>query len=213
MASASPRFAFISSPRICAAHSLIAVAAVSSAASAQVTAVSSRATFDLIVSTLPGSSVLAESFVDHANLMSDSISGGVGDSAWIASASGGVVVSNSVLSTQLTNASLTFSFASSNVFAIGGNFFSQSEQNQQVGGMFRISTGDALHVFYAAPGSFAGFVSTGGAIQSVTITSLSPSSSGLRAAAESIVVGVVPAPGGLAVVGLASFGWRRRRSC
>lgn len=144
-----------------------------------------------------------------------SVTGGSGDFAWTASAPSGLFVSGtSVARTVATQDTLTFSFSSTNVFAVGGSFFNVDAAGNQQNSVMKIKLSDGTSFIRVVSNTttFSGFVSDG-----VNITSLEVSRAGNLApntyvASSGFVMGVVPAPGALALIGLAGTLSRRRRA-
>lgn len=144
------------------------------------------------------------------------MTGGSGDSAWSANAVGGIfcgaVGTSQVLSTN-NPVPLTISFASPNVFAVGGNFFSTDSSFNIVPGLITISAAGVSYV-YASDGSstsFGGFVSTSGAIDWIKVESIQ-STQNLYPTVDNLVIGTVPSPAVLALGALAGAFGRRRRN-
>ena len=144
-----------------------------------------------------------------------SVSGGAGNFAWTASAPSGLFVNgSSVARTLATQDTLTFTFSSANVFAVGGAFYNVDAAGNQQNSVMKIKLSDGTSFIRVVSNTttFSGFVSDG-----VNITSLEVSRSGSLApntyvASSGFVIGAVPAPGALALVGLAGLVARRRRA-
>jgi len=144
-----------------------------------------------------------------------SISGGVGDYAWTATANSGVFVDpNSVLRTRVTSQTLSFSFASSNVYSVGGYFFNTDVAGTFHNGTMKIHLSDGTNFIRTVSNSttFSGFISDGVSITSLEISHAGNSGSSYFVSSSGINVGVVPAPGALAFIGLAGIVARRRRA-
>ena len=188
---------------------------VSSIASSALIVTNSSSTFAAIVAN-QGGSVLNESFDGYNGFYASGLTGGSGDSAWSATAVGGIycgaVGTSQVLSTN-NPVALTISFASPNVFAVGGNFFSTDSNFNIVPGLITISVAGVTYV-YTSDGSstsFGGFISTSGAIDSIKIESIQ-STQNLYPTVDNLVIGVVPSPAVLALGALAGAFGRRRRN-
>ena len=190
---------------------------VSSFASSAVIVTNSSSTFAAAVA-LQGGSVSTESFETYNGFYSSPLTGGSGDSAWSATAVGGIfcgaVGTSQVLSTN-NPVPLIISFASPNVFAVGGNFFNTDSNFNIIPGNITISVAGVSYV-YASDGSstsFGGFVSTSGAIDWIKIESIQGGPTlNLYPTVDNLVVGVVPSPAVLALGALAGAFGRRRRN-
>ncbi len=187
---------------------------VSSIASSALIVTSSSSTFATAVA-LQGGSVLNESFDGYNGFYASGLTGGSGDLAWTATALGGLYAdaSTSSMSTNNAEVALTMTFSSPNVFAVGGNFYNTDASFNTVPGRVVVTVG-AVSYFYESNGgssAFAGFISTSGAINSITFQ---PFDLGVQvyATASNVVVGVVPSPAVLALGALAGAFGRRRRN-
>jgi MYXO-CTERM domain-containing protein len=188
---------------------------VSSIASSALIVTNSSSTFAALVAN-QGGSISTESFETYNGFYSSPLTGGSGDSAWSANAVGGIfcgaVGTSQVLSTN-NPVPLTISFASPNVFAVGGNFFSTDSSFNIVPGLITISAAGVSYV-YASDGSstsFGGFVSTSGAIDWIKVESIQ-STQNLYPTVDNLVIGTVPSPAVLALGALAGAFGRRRRN-
>ncbi len=143
-----------------------------------------------------------------------SLSGGSGDFAWNLSAPSGIFVdANSTARTQQNTEKLSLSFASSNVFAVGGFFFNVDDAGVTRTGVMRIKLSDGTSFIRTVSNdtTFSGFVSDGANITSVEVSHAGNLGSQYFVATSGFSVGVVPAPGAMALVGLAGVMTRRRR--
>ena len=187
---------------------------VSSIASSALIVTSSSSTFAIAVA-LQGGSVLNESFDGYNGFYSSGLTGGSGDLAWTATALGGLYADAGTSSMSTNNAvvALTMTFSSPNVFAVGGNFYNTDAAFNTVPGHVVVTVGTVSYFYESNGGSsaFAGFISTSGAINSI---SFQPFDLGVQvyATASSVVVGVVPSPAVLALGALAGAFGRRRRN-
>ena len=195
--------------RIMSVGVLVAVS-ISQAASAGITAFSNAVLWNNFV-TVQSLVVAQENFSSYSGAY-PSLTGSVGGVSWTASASsGGVEVQNGVLATDLAAPrTLTFTFGPG-ARAVGGNFFAVDSAFNVVPSIVQVSLANGFS--YAGSSSsvsdFAGFLSTDSDITSITI---SVSGSGtIYAAADNLSVGVVPAPGAIALLGAAGAAARRRR--
>ncbi len=187
---------------------------VSSIASSALIVTSSSSTFATAVA-LQGGSVLTESFDGYNGFYASGLTGGSGDLAWTATALGGLYAdaTSSALSTNNAEVALTMTFSSPNVFAVGGYFYNTDQSFNTAPGRVVVTVG-AVSYFYESNGgstAFAGFISTSGAISSITFQPFDLGAQ-VYATASSVVVGVVPSPAVLALGALAGAFGRRRRN-
>ena len=188
---------------------------VSSIASSALIVTNSSSTFAAIVAN-QGGTIVGESFEAYNGFYASPLTGGSGDSAWSAAAVGGIfcgaVGTSQTLSTN-NPVPLTISFASPNVFAVGGNFFNTDSSFNIVSGIITISVAGVSYVYESngSSTSFGGFISTSGAIDSIKIESIQ-STQNLYPTVDNLVIGVVPSPAVLALGALAGAFGRRRRN-
>lgn len=190
----------------------VVVAFASARVDAAVLVVSSSDVFADIVGSMDGI-VLHEEFATYNGFYASGLAGGTGDSAWTADAVDGLWAANGIMSTADANTPLTFTFASENVFAIGGNFFNTNANFGTGGGLVKVSAGGSTYIFSSTSiAGFGGFVSMDGAIHSITITTFGGGAAGLYASTGHVSVGVIPSPAVLALGALAGMITRRRRN-
>jgi hypothetical protein len=143
-----------------------------------------------------------------------SLSGGSAWNAWEATAPGGVWRSGTgLLQTTFTDIPLTFTFAPNAVFAVGGNFFVSNSSYQVIpGSLIKVTLASGQsYVSASGPSNFAGFISTE-AIASITIkTQVESLIVDQYATVGGLVVAGVPAPGAVALLGVAGLIATRRR--
>ncbi|MSR45150.1 MAG: hypothetical protein EXS15_07345 [Phycisphaerales bacterium] len=181
-------------------------------AGAAMMVVSSSALFDGIVASMSGT-VLHEDFAGYSGYYESGLAGGSGDSSWTAAGVGGLYAGGGIMSTNHQNAPLTFTFANNNVFAIGGDFFNTNADFSSAGGFVSAEVNGVSYVFASASdNSFTGFISTSGAIHSITISTFGSGSNGTFASSNHVVVGVIPSPAVLALGAMAGLIARRRRN-
>ncbi len=179
---------------------------------AAIIVVSNSMVFDSIVASMNGST-LHENFASYSGYYASGLAGGTGDSSWTAAASGDLYSDGGIMSTNTAIQPMTFTFASDNVFAIGGNFFNTNTDFSMGGGFVSVAVSGVSYVLSsAAVGNFAGFISTSGAIHSITITPFGAGAAGTYASTDHVQVGVIPSPAVLALGALAGMVSRRRRS-
>jgi len=186
-----------------------------SAASAAIYTFNSQTLFNNFA-TNRGAGVFTESF-NSSNGYAPTYSGTLGGASWTASASdGGGMYSNfGMMSTTNPNTTMTFSFASG-VSGVGGEFFATLIDFSIVPSTILIGLSDGSGFIGTITNGiqFTGFWSTGVAITSISITMEDgPVDSYIYPTAGSLSFAIVPAPGAIALIGLAGLvGGRRRRS-
>ena len=190
---------------------------VSSIASSALIVTNSSSTFAAIVAN-QGGTIVGESFEAYNGFYASPLTGGSGDSAWSATAVGGIfcgaVGTSQTLSTN-NPVPLTISFSSPNVFAVGANFFNTDSSFNIVPGIITISVAGVSYVYESngSSTSFGGFISTSGAIDSIKIESIQGGPIlNLYPTVDNLVVGIVPSPAVLALGALAGAFGRRRRN-
>ena len=190
---------------------------VSSIASSALIVTNSSSTFAAIVAN-QGGTIVGESFEAYNGFYASPLTGGSGDSAWSATAVGGIfcgaVGTSQTLSTN-NPVPLTISFSSPNVFAVGANFFNTDSSFNIVPGIITISVAGVSYVYESngSSTSFGGFISTSGAIDSIKIESIQGGPIlNLYPTVDNLVVGTVPSPAVLALGALAGAFGRRRRN-
>ena len=139
---------------------------------------------------------------------------------WSASASRGLVAQAGVLSTNAPE-TLTFTFTPG-VRAVGGNFFGTSIDFSNASVIFTValSNGTSFSGEASSPESFTGFRSTNAATISSLTIEVEPAEGFMGGevpfvypSVDNLYFGVVPAPGALALLGVAGIiGLRRRRN-
>ena len=143
------------------------------------------------------------------------LTGGVGDFSWNLSAPSGVYLDSlGTARTQVNSEKLTLNFASSNVFAVGGYFFNVDGLGATKPGTMRIKLSDGTSFIRTVSNSttFSGFVSDGASISSVEVSHAGSFGAQHFVATSGFIIGVVPAPGAVALLGLAGLAARRRRA-
>lgn len=143
------------------------------------------------------------------------LTGGSGDFGWNLSAPSGILLDNlGTARTQQNVEKLTLNFASTNVFAVGGFFFNVDNLGASKPGTMRIKLSDGTSFIRSVSNSttFSGFVSDGASITSVEVSHAGSFGAQYFVATSGFSIGVVPAPGAAALVGLAGLLARRRRA-
>ena len=167
-------------------------------------------------STSQGASISSESFsAINDGYYASGVSGSVGGISWTATASGGVSALSGLVSASTGSATLEFA-VSPGVNGIAGNLFGRDSSWAAVPAIIMVTLSDSTtYLGYATgPSDFIGFYSTGATISSLSVTVSSTGSSTAYATADNLyfaTVGAVPAPGALALLGVAGLSARRRR--
>ncbi len=188
--------------------SILSCLVIAAASDGAMIAVSDASLFNAIVES---EGVLAgENFGGFDGFYASGLTGGTGASAWTATASGGLYASGGIMSTNYGAAALTFTFSDPTVFAIGGNFFLTDIDFGLVIGTVIVTSNNYSYVYSTngVASTFAGFISTSGAIQSISIRPLMGSN---YSSATTVAIGFVPAPAVLGVFAAAGLIRRRRR--
>lgn len=174
----------------------------------------SKPVFDSIAANL-ALQVSEETFDGVSGFAESPVTGSVGGVTWTAFASGGFYSEDGVFSTNNPGNSIQFTF-SEPVNALAGTFFATSTGFTPIPAILVAILSDgttwANLTGPAEPyGNFIGFVSpTGATISSITLN-FSPTTA--YASVGSLWIGVVPAPGSVALLGAAALiGVRRRRA-
>jgi hypothetical protein len=189
----------------------IAVAAVSVASSAHAAVVSftSKVIWDSYV-TGAGASIATEDFNSFPSGFYASAGGSVGGIAWTASAASGLFFQSGQISTNLPE-TLNFTFAPG-VNGVSGNIFATDFDFNAVPSIVQVTLSDgSSYIGYAdSTAAFVGFYSTGATIASMSVTATGMTSGAVYPTVNNLYFASVPAPGALALVGLAGLTARRR---
>jgi len=159
-----------------------------------------------------GAGVVTETFSGVADgFYAGSFSSSVGGIAWTAAAPGGLYVDQGLFSTNNPEP-LTFTF-SPGVQGVAGNIFGTDINFNIVPSIVQVTLNDgSSFIGYATSASdFIGFYSTDAAISSLTITKLGNTTGGIFPTVDNLYFAVVPAPGALALLGVAGIIGRRSR--
>jgi len=161
-----------------------------------------------------GAGVFTESFDSYTGGAPTFI-GTLGGVNWTASAVGGMYASAGIMSTNISSATMDFSF-SHGVNGVGGHFFATLWDFTVVPStvLIGLSDGSGFIGTIDTSNQFTGFWSTGLSITSISIgVADGPAGGDIYASAGSLSFAIVPAPGAIALIGLAGLvGGRRRRS-
>ena len=158
-----------------------------------------------------------ENFESYSGYYATSVTGSQGGVNWTATAPGGLYVGavNSSQALSSNNpAPLTLNFSGGTVKGIAGNVFGTDINFNVVPSIVQLSLQDGTTYigFIDQATAFVGFYSTGAAISAITI-SAQPLPGGTNAVYPTFdnMIFAVPAPGALALVGLAGLAGSRRR--
>jgi hypothetical protein len=195
------------------AVALVASALVASSASAGIVVYSNQSIWNARVAT-DGLVVETETFNSIADGYQPApFAGSTASVNWSAFADGGLYVQDGVFSTEFPDA-LTFTFTPG-VRAVGGNFFGVDAEFANAAVFFSVllSDGTSYEGEASSPASFTGFRSTTAAtIASLTINvENAVGAAAVYPSVDNLYFGV-PAPGAVALLGVAGLvGSRRRR--
>lgn len=184
--------------------------ACSSAAFAGVSVFNSESAFAAAAGAV-GLDLLSQGFTNYSGTYSD-VSGSINGVAWAAQASTTLSAASGVLSASDNGGSITISFSGTATTAIGGDFFSLNTSGSRISAVALITLVDGqTFVNSIGGGQFRGYLSDGAAIRSISLTPYTNFAS--RPSVERLLVGTVavPAPGAIALLGLAGLASRRRR--
>lgn len=195
---------------------MAATAAVASSASAAIIVFTNEFVWDNYA--LANDAATATENFNALNGFYGSLNGTLAGVNWSAAASGGLYVGPSggsqVLSTN-NPGPMTLSFSGLAVQGVAGNVFGTDINFNVVPSIVQLSLQDGTTYigFVDAATAFVGFYSTGAAITGVTISAqpLPGGTNSVYPSFDNLTVAVVPAPGALALVGLAGLASSRRR--
>ena len=161
-----------------------------------------------------GASVATETFNSYNGYYASPLTGSVGGINWSATATGGLFCSSGYFSTNNPVAA-TFTFAPG-VMSVGANIFGTDSNFNIVAARITVNLADGFSYIASTSVStdFVGFISNGAAISSLTMNAVGAPGSNVYVTADNMyfgVVGVVPAPGAVALIGLAGLVASRRR--
>ncbi len=161
-----------------------------------------------------GASVATENFNSYNGFYLNGLTGTAGGIQWTASAPGELYAGSGFMSTNSPEALLTFTMSPS-VQGVAGNFFSTDASFNIIPAIIGVQLADgSAYVGNATSLSdFVGFYSTGASISSISITVAGNLPAGTNFATVDNLYFAVPAPGAVALIGLAGLigGSRKRR--
>ena len=162
-----------------------------------------------------GTTVVTETFNLYNGFYLNGLTGNAGGIQWTASAPGELYAGSGFMSTNSPEALLTFTMSPS-VQGVGGNFFATDASFNIIPAIIGVQLADgSAYIGYAlSAADFVGFYSTGAAISSISMSVAGNLPSGTNFSTVDnlyFAVGAVPAPGAVALIGLAALVSRRRR--
>ena len=161
-----------------------------------------------------GGSVATETFNSYNGFYLNGLTGNAGGIQWTASAPGELYAGSGYMSTNTADALLTFNLSPS-VQGVAGNFFATDANFNILPAIIGVQLADgSAYVGYAASAAdFVGFYSTGAAISSISVSVAGNLPAGTNFATVDNLYFAVPAPGALALIGVAGIigGSRKRR--
>jgi hypothetical protein len=160
-----------------------------------------------------GNTVATESFNAYNGFYANGLTGNAGGVQWSASAPGNLYAGSGFMSTNSPEALLTFTLSPS-VQGVAGNFFATDASFAILPAVIGVQLADgSAYVGYAASAAdFVGFYSTGAAISSISVSVAGNLPAGTNFATVDNLYFAVPAPGAVALIGLAGLiGTSRKR--
>jgi hypothetical protein len=161
-----------------------------------------------------GETVATEDFNSYNGFYASGLSGNAGGIPWTASAPGDLYAGLGFMSTNNADALLTFTL-SRGVQGVAGNFFATDASFNTLPAIIGVQLVDgSAYVGYATSAAdFVGFYSTGAAIASISVSVPGIFPAGNDYATVDNLYFAVPAPGAIALIGVAGLigGTRKRR--
>ena len=161
-----------------------------------------------------GKTVATETFNAYNGFYANGLTGNAGGIQWTATAPGNLYAGSGFMSTNAPEALLTFNLSPS-VQGVGGNFFATDASFAILPAIIGVQLADgSAYVGYAASAAdFVGFYSTGAAISSISVSVAGNLPAGTNFATVDNLYFAVPAPGAVALIGVAGLigGTRKRR--
>ncbi len=187
-----------------------AVAGIGSVAHADLTVFTQSSVWAMFAAMNGDDTVFTETFDSYTGFYDNPASGTLGPVTWFAEANGGLFANGDYFSTNIADVDLVFTF-DPGVHGVGGNFFGTDINFNVVPSLVQVSLSDGTSYVSAVDSAsqFVGFYSTTSYISEIAIYALDGSSN-VWATADNLSV-AVPAPGVLALLGVAGLGSRRRR--
>ena len=161
-----------------------------------------------------GNTVATETFNAYNGFYVNGLTGNAGGVQWTASAPQDLYAGSGFMSTNAPEALLTFNLSPS-VQGVAGNFFATDASFGIVPAIIGVTLADgSSYLGYAATAAdFVGFYSTGAAISSISISVAGNLPAGTNFSTVNNLYFAVPAPGAIALIGVAGLigGTRKRR--
>ena len=198
--------------------SLIVASAIASSSSATIIVFTNESDWDNFAAG-SGAAMFTETFETYNGFYSSPLTGSMGGVNWAANATGGIFVgavgTSQALSTN-NPVPLTLSFTGgSAVQGVSGNLYATDSNFNVVPSIVQLSMQDGTSYigFIDSATAFVGFYSTTSAITSIQITAqpLAGGPLNVYPTFDNMTFAIVPAPGAIALLGLAGFAGRRRR--
>ena len=196
------------------AFSVAAMAVVMTQAASAAMVTFSNSTLWSTFSAYQGKTLATEDFNSYNGFYASGLSGNAGGIPWTASAPGDLYAGAGYMSTNAADALLTFTF-SPGMQGVAGNFFTADASFNFLPAIIGVTLADgSSYVGYAASvADFVGFYSTGAAIASISVSVAGSFPYGTQFATVDNLYFAVPAPGAIALIGVAGLigGTRKRR--
>ena len=161
-----------------------------------------------------GTTVATETFDAYAGFYANGLTDDAGGIQWTASAPGELYAGLGFMSTNNADALLTFTL-SPGVQGVASNFFATDASFNVLPAIIGVQLvdGSAYVGYSASAADFVGFYSTGAAIASISVAVASIFPYGNQFATVDNLYFAVPAPGAIALIGVAGLigGTRKRR--
>jgi MYXO-CTERM domain-containing protein len=159
-----------------------------------------------------GSTVATETFNAYNGYYASPLTGSTGGINWSAAATGGLFCQSGYFSTNYPVAA-TFTFAPG-VMSVGANIFGTDNSFNSLPATITVTLADGFQYIASStgPSDFVGFISNTAAISSLTMAAADTAPGDIYVTANNMYFGAVPAPGAVALIGLAGLVARRRRN-
>ena len=186
------------------------VAGIGSVAHADLTVFTQSSVWAMFAAMNGDDTVFTETFDSYNGGYVNPATGTLGPVTWSAEADGGLFANGDYFSTAVHDVDLVFTF-DPGVHGVGGNFFGTDINFNVVPSLVQVSLSDGTSYVSSVDSAsqFVGFYSTTSYISEIAIYALDGSSH-VWATADNLSV-AVPAPGVLALLGVAGLAGRRRR--
>jgi hypothetical protein len=191
---------------------LVLSSLIGSSASAAITVYNDQGLYQVATTSL---SQGLENFNAYSGNYSSPLVGVADGVTWTATSNSGFTINNGQMSTAMPG-SMNIAFSGVDVYGVYGNFFGTDANGNLAPGLVivQLANGSGLTLYVDNPNEFFGFVSNDAPILSISATAQSfPNPNPvLRASVDNLGFSfVIPAPGAVALLGLAGLVSRRRR--